>query len=75
MLALLRELNCNRLFANIEYEVDELRRDIAVCKLAEENGVKPIFVHDRCVVEPGVVLTKKGHYTVCPHWLVESTMR
>src|SRR5580704_5407585 len=65
VLSLLHKLNVNHLFANIEYEVDELRRDITVCELARENGVKPVFVHDRCIVEPGVILSKQeGPYTV-----------
>lgn len=65
VISVLRQLNSTRLFANIEYEVDELRRDVTVCKLAKENGMKPMFVHDRCIVEPGVVQTKTEKvYTV-----------
>lgn len=60
-------MNVNRLFANIEYEVDEIRRDIAVCKLAKDNGILPTFVHDKLIVEPGLLSTKQGKpYTVRP---------
>ena len=49
------------MFANIEYEVDELRRDIHVCELANKSKqVKCTFVHDKCVINPGVVKTKEG---------------
>jgi deoxyribodipyrimidine photo-lyase len=67
ILSLLQSLRARHLFANIEYEVDELRRDIAMCKLAKENGIQSVFVHDRCIVEPGVVFSKQGQpYTVGP---------
>ncbi|TFK92182.1 hypothetical protein K466DRAFT_582102 [Polyporus arcularius HHB13444] len=63
---LLQKWNASHLFANIEYEVDELRRDLAVCKLANERGkVACAFVHDKCIVAPGDVRTKEGRgYTV-----------
>ena len=53
------------LFANMEYEVDELQRDISVCELAFSKGVRVVFEHDKCIIEPGVILTKQGKaYTV-----------
>ena len=67
VLSLLQSLRSRHLFANIEYEVDELRRDIAMCKRAKENGIQSVFVHDRCIVEPGILFTNQGqHYTVRP---------
>jgi deoxyribodipyrimidine photo-lyase len=61
------------MFANIEYEVDELHRDITVCKLAHDNGILPTFVHDKLVVEPGLLSTKQGKpYTVRSCLLRES---
>lgn len=47
------------LFGNIEYEVDELRRDIEICRLAVSKGVQTNFFHNKCVVEPGVIVTKQ----------------
>ncbi|KAH7929419.1 hypothetical protein BV22DRAFT_1002728 [Leucogyrophana mollusca] len=65
VISLLQSFSCTRLFANFEYELDELRRDREVCRLANELGIKPMFVHDRCIIEPGVVTTKEGKpYTV-----------
>ena len=53
------------LFGNIEYEVDELRRDIELCRLAAPKGVQANFFHNKCVVEPGVIVTKqKKSYAV-----------
>lgn len=58
-------MNAIRVYANIEYEVDELRRDITVCKLAKDNGIIATFVHDKLVVEPGLLSTKQSKpYTV-----------
>ncbi|KAF9534204.1 DNA photolyase, FAD-binding/Cryptochrome [Crepidotus variabilis] len=48
------------LFANIEYEVDELRRDIQTCKLAIPKGIQVNLFHNKCVIEPGVLFTKQG---------------
>jgi deoxyribodipyrimidine photo-lyase len=53
-------VNAIRLFANIEYEVDELRRDITVCNLAKDKGILPNFLHDKLIVEPGLLSTKQG---------------
>jgi len=53
-------------FANFEYEVDELRRDLSVLELGQRSGIKCMFSHDKCVVEPGRVTTKQEKpYTVC----------
>jgi len=58
-------VNAIRLFANIEYEVDELRRDITVCNLAKDRGILPSFFHDKLIVDPGLLSTKQGKpYTV-----------
>ncbi|KAI0251262.1 DNA photolyase, FAD-binding/Cryptochrome [Lactifluus subvellereus] len=65
VISLLQSVNAAWLFANIEYEVDELRRDIAVSRLAHDNGILPTFVHDKLIVEPGLLSTKQGKpYTV-----------
>lgn len=67
ILSILSDWNAHHLFANIEYEIDELRRDIKVCELSRENGkIGCTFVHDKCIIEPGLVKTKEGKaYTVC----------
>ncbi|KAI0322475.1 DNA photolyase, FAD-binding/Cryptochrome [Amylostereum chailletii] len=60
IVSFLSEVGATRVFANIEYEVDELRRDIRVCELAKDVGIRPTFVHDKLIVEPGMVSTKQG---------------
>lgn len=57
---ILPELGATELFANIEHEVDELRRDIAVCHAAAKSGLTATFVHDRLAVPPGKLKTGKG---------------
>ncbi|KAF8076516.1 FAD binding domain of DNA photolyase-domain-containing protein [Lyophyllum atratum] len=65
IITLVTSLNCTSLYANMEYEVDELCRDIKICELAKAHGVEPTFVHNKCIVEPGVILTKeKKSYAV-----------
>ncbi|EIW62025.1 uncharacterized protein TRAVEDRAFT_44861 [Trametes versicolor FP-101664 SS1] len=63
---LLLQWNASHLFGNIEYEVDELRRDLALCQIAKKHGkVACLFGHDKCIMPPGDVRTKDGRgYTV-----------
>lgn len=56
----LPHIGAKTVFANIEYEVDELRRDIDVTRRAQAKGMDAIFVHDRLAVPPGRVLSKAG---------------
>lgn len=70
---ILPRLKATHVFGNIEYEVDELRRDIEVVKLgaAAEGAqrVKAVFVHDRLAVAPGVLKSGKGTpYAVYSPW-------
>ena len=56
-----REWTASHLFANLEYEIDELRRDIQVCEFAQQAGtIETIFEHDYVLVPPGKVTTKEG---------------
>ncbi|EIW66272.1 hypothetical protein TREMEDRAFT_35180, partial [Tremella mesenterica DSM 1558] len=50
----------HHLFVNLEYEVDELRRDIATVKFGQEKGVKVECFHDRLVVPPGRITSQAG---------------
>jgi deoxyribodipyrimidine photo-lyase len=47
--------DATEIFANIEYEVDELNRDCQLLETAEKAGIKTTFIHDQCVVEPGAI--------------------
>ncbi|KAL1671716.1 DNA photolyase, FAD-binding/Cryptochrome [Schizophyllum commune] len=62
IISLLSLVGAHKSYANIEYEVDELRRDIQVCEIAKKDGMKATFVHDKCIVEPGVAVKKDGSY-------------
>lgn len=70
---ILPRLKATHVFGNIEYEVDELRRDTEVVKLgaAMEGAkrVKAVFVHDRLAVAPGILKSGKGTpYAVYSPW-------
>ncbi|KAF9057672.1 FAD binding domain of DNA photolyase-domain-containing protein [Panaeolus papilionaceus] len=55
----------NALFANHEYEVDELRRDIKVVDAFIPKTMRFTLYHDKCVVDPEIVKTKQDKsYTV-----------
>ncbi|XP_006460239.1 CPD photolyase [Agaricus bisporus var. bisporus H97] len=66
----IKEYGCRHLYANLEHEVDELRRDIRMWQLGERHGIQVNLFHDKCIVEPGVVLTKqaRGYTIFTPYW-------
>ncbi|KIL00609.1 hypothetical protein PAXRUDRAFT_712848 [Paxillus rubicundulus Ve08.2h10] len=60
LMSFLESLQCTQLFANMEYEVDELRRDLQILALSKEKGIRPHYFQDRCIIDPGIVKTKDG---------------
>lgn len=66
---LCEEWGANHLFANIEYEVDELRRDAAMVGEGLERGIAFEVVADTCVVAPGELSSGTGkQYAVYTPW-------
>jgi deoxyribodipyrimidine photo-lyase len=69
VLELMEEWGANHLYANIEYEVDELRREAQLVRDLAENGKSFEVVHDTCVVAPGELHTGAGkQYAVYSPW-------
>ncbi|KAF8314757.1 hypothetical protein DL93DRAFT_2057858 [Clavulina sp. PMI_390] len=67
---LARSWGATQIFGNIEYEVDELRRDMEVVKLCNESSMRASFLADKLIVEPGKLATKQGkQYAVYTPWL------
>lgn len=66
---LCEEWGANHLFANIEYEVDELRRDAGMVRTGLEKGIAVEVVADTCVVAPGELSSGTGkQYAVYTPW-------
>lgn len=61
VLELAEEWGARHVYANVEYEVDELRRDEKCVTLGVERGIAVDVFHDTCVVPPAALATK-----VCP---------
>ena len=55
IVGLMNNWDATDIFANIEYEIDELDRDVQIVATAEEAGINTTFIHDQCVVEPDVI--------------------
>jgi deoxyribodipyrimidine photo-lyase len=56
-----KDHDVSHIYANIEYEVDELRRDIKVAKhVQEQKDLSFDALHDQTVVRPGVIVTGSG---------------
>merc|ERR1711939_402709 len=63
MVNFIRENDISHVFANYEYEIDELRRDTRVLQEATADAIKSFHVslhHDQTVMEPGTMLTDNG---------------
>ena len=59
----------SHLYTNIEYEVDELRREALMTSRGVENGVAVYAVPDTCVVAPGELSSGTGNqYSVYSPW-------
>jgi deoxyribodipyrimidine photo-lyase len=54
-----KKQDVSHVFGNIEYEIDELRRDIKLVKEAGD-GIQVSLYHDQTVVEPGTMMTGNG---------------
>ncbi|KAH1270947.1 hypothetical protein KXV36_005480 [Aspergillus fumigatus] len=66
---LCQQWGANHLYANLEYEVDELRREAKLVRLCAKNGIKFETAHDACVVPPGQVTSQQGkQYAVYSPW-------
>ena len=66
---LLQEWGASHMYANMEYEVDELRREAKMVRLCAEMGISMEVVHDTCVVPPGRLKSGTGNqYAVYSPW-------
>lgn len=61
IIELLKSWEATELFANIEYEVDELDRDEKLIRRANEVQIGINYFHDQCVIEPGTIFTAVFH--------------
>lgn len=62
ILKLAQQHECDTVFANYEYEVNERRRDVATQKLLSDRQIETQFFHDRVVVPPSDISTKDGRF-------------
>ena len=66
---LCNEWGASHLYTNIEYEVDELRREALMTRTGLEHGVAVYAVPDTCVVAPGEISSGSGNqYSVYSPW-------
>lgn len=64
-----REWGAKHLFCNMEYEVDELRREADLVRKGVEKGVAVEVLHDDVVVAPGDLKAGSGkQYSVYSPW-------
>ncbi|KAI8624792.1 deoxyribodipyrimidine photo-lyase [Xylariaceae sp. FL1651] len=65
----MEEWGASHLFTNMEYEVDELRREAKMVKVCARRGLAMEVLHDTCVVPPGTLATGAGkQYAVYSPW-------
>lgn len=69
IIELMEEWGASHLFANMEYEVDELRRETKLVRMCADRGLAMEVFHDTCVVPPGALTTGSGkQYAVYTPW-------
>jgi len=69
ILNLCQKWNAKHLFCNMEYEVDELRRETKLIKAGLERGIAIEVLHDDVIVPPGILSTGQGkQYSVYSPW-------
>ena len=66
---LCEQWGASHMFANLEYEVDELRREALLTRKCLEKGIAFAAVHDTCVVAPGELKSGQSkQYSVYSPW-------
>ncbi|GKT74178.1 deoxyribodipyrimidine photo-lyase [Colletotrichum tofieldiae] len=66
---LMDQWGASHLFANMEYEVDELRREASMVRMFADRGLSYEVLHDTCVVPPGQLTSGAGkQYAVYSPW-------
>ncbi|KAJ5104208.1 Cryptochrome/DNA photolyase class 1 [Penicillium argentinense] len=66
---LCQKWGAKHLCGNVEYEVDELRRDAKLVRLCAENEIDFAPTPDTCVVTPGALSSQQGkQYAVYTPW-------
>jgi deoxyribodipyrimidine photo-lyase len=63
---LMKRWEATELFANIEYEIDELERDHNLLREAEAADIKITYTHDQCIVKPSTIVSGvSGKFFAC----------
>ncbi|KAJ9661953.1 DNA photolyase phr1 [Neophaeococcomyces mojaviensis] len=60
LIELCKEWGAKHVYCNIEYEVDELRREAQLTRKCLNAGISFNAVHDTCIVDPGELTTAAG---------------
>jgi len=69
VMELCEEWGASHIYANIEYEVDELRREALLTRKCLEKGIAFTAVPDTCIVAPGELSSQTGgQFAVYSPW-------
>ncbi|KAI9830521.1 MAG: hypothetical protein M1819_005479 [Sarea resinae] len=69
IIELCQKWGASHAYCNIEYEVDELRREATLTRTCVEKGIDFTAVHDTCVVPPGELSSQSARqYAVYSPW-------
>ncbi|EXJ86283.1 deoxyribodipyrimidine photo-lyase [Capronia coronata CBS 617.96] len=60
LMELCNDWSAKHVFCNIEYEIDEVRREAALVRACLSRGISFNPVEDRCVVAPGKLISSSG---------------
>ncbi|KAI5295791.1 hypothetical protein KEM52_000197 [Ascosphaera acerosa] len=69
IIELCKEWGAHHVYGNIEYEVDELRREARLTRRGAKEGIRFEFDHDACTVKPEELVSGAGRmYAVYKPW-------
>ena len=61
LLKFCQDQNIKNLYFNVEYPINELKRDREIFQSFKENGIGVFHYHDQVIHEPGTLKTKTGN--------------
>ena len=61
LLKFCQDQNIKNLYFNVEYPINELKRDRDIFQSFKENGIGVFHYHDQVIHEPGTLKTKTGN--------------
>ncbi|NIG99202.1 MAG: deoxyribodipyrimidine photo-lyase [Buchnera aphidicola (Periphyllus acericola)] len=61
ILSICKKYSIKYFFYNIQYELNQLNRDLILSKKLIKNNIKVLNFHDNCLISPNIIKNNSGH--------------